>query len=134
MVSDISWNGNAPVITSWYGNGISFFDAQWDLLYARSRLPENSTDINNKQISGVDLAKDGKAWVATFNGLIEMDAASGKTLKYVHKGNSDLKTDRLNDVWCHPSGSEIWTANYDDGITIYNIKSQTSRTLNDKTV
>ncbi len=121
LTTDLLWTNDGLISSSWYGKGVYFFDRKMNLVKTIPYFPESKKELNNSQISGLDLDDQGNLWVATFNGLVEYDLNRQRTLAYYTKENNGFATNRLNDVWVNKSEQEVWTANYDAGITRYDL-------------
>ena len=117
FTTDIEYTDNGSIISSWYGKGVCFYDKRMNLLHSQPYVPEYVHELNNSQVSGLDTDTAGNLWIATFNGLSCYSLEAGKTLQYYTKENTGLATNRLNDVWYNPYDHEVWTANYDAGIS-----------------
>lgn len=130
LTTDVLWKNGELITSSWYGAGIVFHTKD---LRSRSNLryvPENKNDLNNSQISGIDLDEKGNLWVATFNGLAYYDMEKAKTTSYLTREENGFATNRLNDVWINKKENEVWAANYDAGITRYKISTGEVTNLN----
>jgi signal transduction histidine kinase/ligand-binding sensor domain-containing protein len=121
FVTDYLWYGNKFVLSCWYGKGVSFFDEDFSLEKSIHYFPEYTNELNNSQISGICLGPDSNLWVATFNGLCCYDLKKNKTIGYYTQESHGFASNRLNDVWYNEVSNEIWTANYDLGITTYSL-------------
>jgi signal transduction histidine kinase/ligand-binding sensor domain-containing protein len=132
LITDFVWWKDTLITSSWYGQGLSFFDKNLNLLHSIHHVPENKTELNNSQISGLDLDNKGNLWIATFNGLVNYSLQRQQTRAYYTKENAGLATNRLNDVWWNEMEQEVWTANYDAGITRLNLSTGQVVQLNSK--
>jgi signal transduction histidine kinase/ligand-binding sensor domain-containing protein len=121
FTTDHIWRKKKLIASSWYGKGLYFFNDSMQPVKTVQYLPENQTALNNSQISGLDMNEQGELWVATFNGLVKYDPVTYRSLEYITKEKNGLATNRLNDVWVNKAENTVWTANYDAGISIYNI-------------
>ncbi len=132
FITDMVWNDQQLIASSWYGKGIYFMDGNMQITQTIQYLPEYTDQLDNSQISGLDMDDREILWIATFNGLVKYDLASRKTVDYFTKEKNGLPTNRLNDVWFNKTENEVWTANYDDGITRINLATGKAVQLNMK--
>lgn len=130
FATDVVWRNGRLITSSWYGKGVYFFDDHLSLNSTLQYVPEYKKELNNSQISGLDLDKNGNLWIASFNGLACYDAVNHKTIRYFSKEENGFATNRLNDVWVNEIDNEIWTANYDAGITRYSLLTNEVKNLN----
>ena len=109
-------------LTSWYGDGLLLLDSALRRVRAWPRLPIGSPETDAGQMGDVVRSRvDGALWVATFNGLVRFDPATGATRTF---GAALADSTRLPDRRCvtllEDRAGRLWVGTYAHGVACLN--------------
>lgn len=109
-----------------YLGGIIHFDRKRDL-FDFTLLPGKAPfGLSASNIKYIIEDKDGKLWIATNGGGINIYDPDTKKIKYLRKDETDSNTNQLIDNWCNQicidKDSLYWIATY-RGLSLYNAKN-----------
>jgi ligand-binding sensor domain-containing protein/signal transduction histidine kinase len=103
---------------AWYANGLNKYDSAYTLISNQKFVPKTVQTADNAQISDVIETKDGKLWVATFNGLTAYLPNNKGEKYYCHlEGKNSIASNKLTSI-CMDGEENLWIASYNKGISV----------------
>jgi len=105
-------------ITSWYGNGLTICDQEWNVRKTLARIPPDATSIDNGQVSDVIQDTSGNLWIATFNGLVRYSNGHCEVFHHDKNDSTTISDSRVTSV-AEDHRHHIWAGTYGGGLNLY---------------
>jgi ligand-binding sensor domain-containing protein/anti-sigma regulatory factor (Ser/Thr protein kinase) len=107
-------------IATWYGNGLTELDKNFQPVHRWVHVPPEKRPIDNGQISDVLVSKDGSIWIGTFNGLYRYQDKTGVFTSWLHR-NGNQNTAASNHITSLQEDDKglLWIGTYGQGVDAY---------------
>lgn len=118
-----------------WGGGINFLshESSYFNVYSYSPIQHSGSSLNNKTASSVCVARDGKLWIGTDGGGINV-FDKGKRVAVYKEETGDLTDNSIQAALCDSEGN-LWFGSFMGGVDFYDVKKKSFHQifLQDKT-
>lgn len=107
-----------------WGGGINFLshESSYFNVYSYSPIQHSGSSLNNKTASSVCVARDGKLWIGTDGGGINV-FDKGKRVAVYKEETGDLTDNSIQAALCDSEGN-LWFGSFMGGVDFYDVKKK----------
>lgn len=107
-----------------WGGGINFLshESSYFNVYSYSPIQHSGSSLNNKTASSVCVARDGKLWIGTDGGGINV-FDKGKRVAVYKEDTGDLTDNSIQAALCDSEGN-LWFGSFMGGVDFYDVKKK----------
>lgn len=107
-----------------WGGGINFLshESSYFNVYSYSPIQHSGSSLNNKTASSVCVARDGKLWIGTDGGGINV-FDKGKRVAVYKEETGDLTDNSIQAALCDSEGN-FWFGSFMGGVDFYDVKKK----------
>ena len=107
-----------------WGGGINFLshESSYFNVYSYSPIQHSGSSLNNKTASSVCVARDGKLWIGTDGGGINV-FDKGKRVAVYKEETGDLTDNSIQAALCDSEGN-LWLGSFMGGVDFYDVKKK----------